>query len=125
MVSIKVLIVEDEVISGVALGGELESLGLTVCSLATNAEEALAVAEEECPDVVLMDLNLGDGGDGIEVAKLLFERFAAPSLFITGYSPEQTSGRLPPSLSLGCLTKPLRASDVKEVLDNHFREATC
>jgi CheY-like chemotaxis protein len=119
--AIKILIVEDEVISGVALSGELESLGFTVCSLATNAEEALSVTEQECPDVVLMDLNLGDGIDGVELATVIFERFATPSLFITGYSPEQISGRLPPSLSIGSLTKPLRAGDVKELLDSHFR----
>jgi CheY-like chemotaxis protein len=119
--SIKILIVEDEVISGFALGGELESLGFSVCSLATNADEALSVAEQERPDVVLMDLNLGDGIDGAEIAKIIFERFATPSLFITGYSPEQISGRLPPSLSIGSLTKPLRASDVKELLNSHFQ----
>ena len=46
------------------------------------------------PDVVLMDINLEGGREGIEVARWLHQVCEAPIIFITGYTDRDTVDRI-------------------------------
>lgn len=87
---IKVLVVEDEgVLSGyiedVLEGGRFEVIGV-----ATTGIEALEVAERTHPDLALVDLSLGEGTAGVEIARLLRERFGAALVLVNGVGPNET-----------------------------------
>ena len=63
--AIRVMVVEDHGLLAQSLRLALTAEGMTVCVPALDPAEILAMAEQEKPDVVLLDLDLGPlGGDG-------------------------------------------------------------
>jgi response regulator of citrate/malate metabolism len=82
------LIVEDEVMIALGLQAELEALGFHICGLAPNAQQALSLAMNDKPDLVVMDIYLNGARDGIEAARSLREMFGTPIVFITAYTDD-------------------------------------
>src|SRR5688500_5481607 len=80
----RVLIVEDETLVGMGLRKDLERLGHTVVSQASNAEEARREFRDKQPDVVLMDVRLGSD-DGIELAAELLKERQVPMIILSAY----------------------------------------
>ena len=61
----------------------LDDDGFEVAGEAADGESALREAERLHPDVVLLDVQLGDGIDGFEVARRLAEADSAPRVVLT------------------------------------------
>lgn len=87
---ISVVLVDDHPVVRAGLKAVLETdPELTVLGEAGNGEEALTVVENLQPDVVLCDLRLGDGIDGIETTKQLQGLDPKPKvLMLTTYDRE-------------------------------------
>ncbi|MBC8550420.1 MAG: response regulator [Candidatus Brocadiales bacterium] len=83
---VKTLIVEDEVIVARDLQRSLEKMGHPVASMVPSGEQAIEKIENEVPDLVLMDIELQDGMDGIETAELIHSRFDVPVIFLTAHN---------------------------------------
>ena len=90
----RALIVEDEFWIALGLEAEMLALGFDVCDLATNGYEASIRAMEDQPDIVLMDVNLEGGREGIEVAMGLRRLCDAPIVFVTGHFDRHTIERI-------------------------------
>lgn len=101
----RVLIVEDETLVGMGLKKDLERLGHTVVSQASNADEARREFRDKRPDVVLMDIRL-DGADGIELAAELLNERRAPIIMLSAYSEQQLIERAGATGVFGYLIKP-------------------
>lgn len=86
----KVLLVEDETITYMLYKIQFTEKGYEVCKQATSGEEAIQIAGEEKPDVVLMDIGLCGEMDGIETAGIIHSKFDLPVIFVTGYADEET-----------------------------------
>jgi two-component system, response regulator PdtaR len=82
------LIVEDEVLIALGLKTDLEALGFEVSGLAPNARQALSLAINEKPDLVVMDIYLNGALDGIEAARSLRETFGTRVIFVTAYTDD-------------------------------------
>jgi PAS domain S-box-containing protein len=113
----KILVVEDEPVVALDLQQEVEQLGLTVVGLAESADEALLVAEENRPDLALMDVRIVGSMDGVQTARLLREAYGIPVIFLTSYSDEQTIRRAARELPYGYLTKPFQPRELKAALE--------
>ncbi len=113
----RVLLVEDEVITASSLKMGLEELGLYVCPLATRGDTALRIAEQEKPDVVLMDVNLPGKMNGIETAALIMATIDTKILFLTGYHDDEVIAKINALNPLGYFVKPVSAERIKEKLD--------
>lgn len=87
----KVLIVEDEVLVGIMLSRKLQSYGYEVGEVIINGEEAVRVAGEERPDVILMDIALSGSFNGLEAAKQIRRQYGIPIIIFTGYDTEKLS----------------------------------
>lgn len=82
-----VLVVEDERFTRMMLATVIEALGFRVCGVATTAPMALAAMERDPVDVAILDLDLGPGPSGIDVAYALRARDADIGLvFLTSFS---------------------------------------
>ena len=90
----RALIVDDEVIFALNMEADMQELGFDVCDLAANGHQAANLAMSNQPDLVLMDVNLEGGREGIEVARWLHELCDVPIVFVTGQGDAATMRRV-------------------------------
>lgn len=91
----RVLIIEDEPIIALDLENLLTELGHKVVATAATRDEAVAKARSERPGLVLADINLGDGGSGIDAVAEILESFDIPVIFVTAYPERLLTGERP------------------------------
>lgn len=102
----RILIVEDETIVALDVRARLVRLGYEVVGHAVTGSKAVELAHAAKPDLVLMDVMLEGGMDGIETATLLRESYNLPVVYITAYTDQKTLDRAKHTNPLGYLTKP-------------------
>jgi DNA-binding response OmpR family regulator len=90
----RALIVEDEFLIALDLEETMFKIGFDVCALAASASKARSLAMRELPDVVLVDVCLEGGREGIEIARWLREVCQVPVVFVTAHSDEETIERI-------------------------------
>ena len=90
----RALIVEDELMIALDLEDAMSALGFDICSLASTADTARLITMDHQPDVVLMDVNLDGGREGIEAGRWLQEVCDVPVVFVTAYFDEGTIERI-------------------------------
>jgi CheY-like chemotaxis protein len=91
----RVLIIEDEPIIALDLENLLTELGHRVVATAATRDEAVAKARAERPGLVLADINLGEGGSGIDAVAEILESFDIPVIFVTAYPERLLTGERP------------------------------
>ena len=112
MASVKILVVEDEVIVAKDIQDMLKSRGYDVPAIALSGEQAIEKTEQIQPDLVLMDIVLKGDVDGIEAAEQIRRRFAIPVLYLTAYTDEQTVKRARITEPFGYITKPFNKREL-------------
>lgn len=108
-----ILIVEDEMIVQLHLRRIVEGLGHRVVGTATTMQEALDVADDDPPELVMMDIHLAEGTDGVETARLLNQRHDCAVVFATAYADESTLERTAAVVPAGYIVKPYSEADVR------------
>jgi two-component system, response regulator PdtaR len=102
----RVLLVEDEYFIAVELEYWLSEAGHEVVAVATRADEAIAAAQANLPDLVVMDIRLKGLADGIEAAREIYSQLGIRCLFATAHPDVRARIRAAPSQPLGWLAKP-------------------
>jgi len=113
----RILIVEDEAITAMDLAAELRHLGYEVCGTEDTADGAVAAVEREKPGLVLMDIRLGDNGDGVDAAQRISARHDTAVVFLTAHSDEETLARALAVSPYGYIVKPFRARELKVAVE--------
>ncbi len=108
----RILIVEDEAITAMALAVELERAGFTICGQVAVGEDVKALVESESPDLILFDIRLAGPMDGIEAARSVREGSEVPIIFVSGYDDEALRERALEVGPLGYYLKPVRLEDI-------------
>ena len=90
----RALIVDDEYLFALSLAADMQALGFDICEIAANRQDAFLQAMEDAPDIVLMDVNLEGGREGIEAARWLREVCDIPVVFITAHTDPDTVARI-------------------------------
>jgi CheY-like chemotaxis protein len=118
----RVLVVEDEFFLAVQIEEWLLDNGLEVVDVVHTADEAVAVADTERPDLVIMDIRLASETDGIAAALEILERTGIRCIFATAYADAATRERGEKARPFGWLRKPFTADvllgAVKAALDS-------
>jgi CheY-like chemotaxis protein len=91
----RVLIIEDEPIIALDLENLVTELGHKVVAVSASKDDAVAKAKSECPGLVLADINLGEGGSGIDAVSEILSAFDIPVIFITAYPEKLLTGERP------------------------------
>jgi CheY-like chemotaxis protein len=112
----KILIVDDETISAMALEEYVQEKGYASAGLLATGEEAVALARAEEPDLVFMDFRLAGNMDGLEAARLINEERAVPVVIMSGYTEitvlEKARGYRPAAF----LAKPYTFGQIDDLL---------
>jgi two-component system cell cycle response regulator DivK len=111
----KLLIVEDNHHNRDMLGRRLQNRGYTL-SYAETGEAALDVVSRERPDLILMDIGLGEGIDGLETTrrlKAMPDVAAIPVIALTAHALATDRER---SLAAGCADYDTKPVDMTRLL---------
>lgn len=114
----KILIVEDEAIVAMDLQQRLEQLGYSVVGTAMGGAKALELSGLLEPELVLMDIRLQGGMDGIEAATEIRRRFDLPVLYLTAHSDEATLNRAKLTEPFGYLLKPIESRELQVAIEH-------
>ncbi|MFH2114184.1 MAG: response regulator [Spirochaetota bacterium] len=111
--ALRILIVEDETIVALDMRCRLEGFGYVVCGLSATGPMAIQLADEQRPDLVLMDIKLKGVMDGIEAADHIRKLFEVPIIFVTAFTDDETLKRVKASSSYGYIVKPYHERELK------------
>lgn len=112
MNKIKIGVVEDEVIIADSICATLKQLGYDFTEPVTSYTEALAMMEEEKPDLMLLDINLAGNKDGIDLAAEIKKRYDIPFIFLTANSDPETIERAKKVEPPAYLVKPFNKNEL-------------
>jgi two-component system, response regulator PdtaR len=121
----KVMIVEDDTLVGMGLRGQLQKLGHSVVGQAADAAEARQMFRSREPQLVLVDIRLGED-DGIELARELLKQRRCPMVIISAFAEKELIERATEVGVFGYLTKPVDERTLAaqiEVASGRFKEA--
>jgi DNA-binding NtrC family response regulator len=124
--SARILIVEDERITAEDLRETLTDLGYVVTASVSNGADAIAQAQENAPDLALMDVRIQGEMDGTETARVLRDRFNIPVIYLTAHADSSTVARAKGAEPLGYITKPFQEAalhaSIEIALHKHGKE---
>ena len=121
--SIKILIVEDEMIIAANIATQLKSLGYLVSGIVSRGKDALKHIEEYQPDLVLYDIQLKGEMDGIETAILMQKDYNIPIIYLTANVDDHHFDRAKATNPAAFLSKPFKKLDLQHAIEltlNHF-----
>lgn len=109
-----VLIIEDEPIIALDLTRVVRELGHAVTGVAATRAEAVAMARDKRPGLLLADVRLADGSNGMDAARDILQQADVPVIFITAFPEHLLTGDGPEPAFL--VTKPFREETVKALV---------
>ena len=112
-----ILVVEDESIVAMDIQNQLEDMGYRVVGTAGTGEEAMSLAREHEPDLVLMDIVLRGEMNGIEAARYVAHTLHVPVIFLTAFNDAQTVQRAAETGPYGYLTKPFSPKELRAAIE--------
>lgn len=112
MFSVKIGVVEDEMIIAASIVSTLKKLNYLVPTPASSYFEALEMIEKEQPHLLLLDINLGGQKDGIDVAEFVRANHQLPIIFLTANSDTKTVQRAKTVNPNAYLLKPFTKDDL-------------
>ncbi len=108
-----VLIIEDETFIAMDLESLVKNLGHNVIGVARTHTDAVALAKNRKPGLILADIQLADGSSGLEAVNELLKTFEVPVVFITAYPERFLTGERPEPAFL--ISKPFQPAMVSAV----------
>lgn len=112
----KILIVEDESIVALDIKRILTNLQYEVTDMASDYFSAIKSVQKYRPDIILMDVNLGKGKDGIQTVEEIQLNYDIPIIYITAYGDENTINRAVATNPMGYLLKPFKKDEIKSII---------
>ena len=109
-----VLIIEDETFIAMDLESLVKNLGHNVIGVARTHADAVALAKNKKPGLILADIQLADGSSGLDAVNELLKVFEVPVVFITAYPERFLTGERPEPAFL--ITKPYQPYTVKAIV---------
>ncbi len=117
MYQIKIGVVEDEMVIADTICLALKKLGYEVSTTSPNYQRAIKMVEEEKPDLLLIDVNLGGGKDGIDLAEYIRSKYQMPLIFLTANSDAATVERAKKVKPNAFLVKPFNKNDLYAAIE--------
>jgi len=115
--SYHILIVEDEMIVAMDLANKLEEYGYHIVGLVKNGQDAVTMAIQLNPDIIIMDIDLPGRVDGIAAAKMIQNNVAAKIIFASGHSNKDPRiKRIIEDGTYPFVSKPYYSETLKEII---------
>ncbi|MCF8342656.1 MAG: response regulator [Chitinophagaceae bacterium] len=112
MQPIKIGFVEDEMVIAMTIASTLKKLNYNIAFQASNYTDTITKIQNESPDLLLLDINLGGQKDGIDVAEYVRIHYNIPIIFLTANSDLATVQRAKLVKPNAYLLKPFTKDDL-------------
>jgi two-component system, response regulator PdtaR len=113
-----IMVVEDELVVAENLRQTLTGMGYEVPCTACRSDEAIGMADECPPDLILMDIRLeGSDLDGIETARQIRARHEIPVVFVTAYADDKTLERVISTGPSAFILKPFNGQELYSAIE--------
>jgi len=113
----RVMVVDDEAVITTQLEERLASMGYAVVGAASSGEEALEMAKQVEPDIILMDIVMPGTLDGIDAAKEVREKLDIPVIFLTAYADDRLVKKASHVGPFGYIVKPYQEREIRAAIE--------
>lgn len=117
MSGVKVLLAEDESITALQIKNKLKSWDFDVVAVASSGEDAIKLALEKKPDIVLLDIVLKGNLDGIDAAEKIKDTLNIPIIYLTAFADESTMDRAKSTEPRNYILKPFDDNELRFALE--------
>lgn len=118
----RILLVEDDFLVSMEMETGLEEAGYEVAGIAATAEDAVALAAERRPALVVMDIRLASDRDGVDAALEIYRTLGIRSIFASAHGDAQIRARAEPARPLGWVAKPYRVETLLKAVEEALRD---
>jgi len=108
----RILVVEDEMIIAQDIKKMLENHDYHVIGIAVSGKNAIKLAKESCPDLILMDIHLKGDQDGIDTVLAIHEFMDVPVIYLTAFYDNMLIERAMKTHSYGYIIKPFKEVEI-------------
>jgi len=113
----RLIIADDEVIISTQLEEFLVTKGFDIAGIATSGVQAVEMARELKPDLMLMDIVMPGELDGIAAAAKINQELKIPVIFLTAYADEEMIQRAKPIGPFGYVLKPIQEQQILAAIE--------
>jgi CheY-like chemotaxis protein len=113
---LQVLVVEDEALIAEDMVQTVQEIGAAVVGIAASAEQAVHLAAQHRPDVVLMDIRLRGVDDGLAAAAAIRGLINPAIIFCTGNGDSSTRRRIAAFGNAQLLLKPVNSDELIQAI---------
>ena len=113
----RLIIADDEVIISTQLEEFLVAKGFDIVGIATSGLQAVSMAKELMPDLMLMDIVMPGELDGISAAAKINRELKIPVIFLTAYADEEMIQRAKPIGPFGYVLKPIQEQQILAAIE--------
>lgn len=106
MTGVRILVVEDEPLIADDIANQLRINDFEISAIAYDYEDAVYELKFNAPDAVVLDINLGAGKTGVDIAEVINEKYGLPFIYLTSYADKETLERAKRTEPLGYVVKP-------------------
>ena len=118
-----ILVVEDNIIIAMVTRKTLLGAGYIVSEILSNGLEAIQEVRRNCPDLILMDIQLDEGADGIQTMIEIKKICSAPVIYLTGNSELRSKEQASVTNFSGFLIKPVQPRDLLIMIEKVIGKA--
>jgi PAS domain S-box-containing protein len=111
------LIIEDEMLVAKSIAHRLRKMGYEVIDTLSSGKQAVRTVQRMRPDVVLMDIQLPGGLDGVETAARIRSRYDVPIIYLTAHVNDEILERAKITSPCGYLLKPFQERELRVTLE--------
>ena len=113
----RIIIADDEVIISTQLEELLTTNGFDIIGIATSGAQAVEMAMDLRPDLMLMDIVMPGELDGISAAEKINAALKIPVIFLTAYADEEMIQRAKPIGPFGYVLKPIQERQILAAIE--------
>ncbi|MDD3475840.1 MAG: response regulator [Sulfurimonas sp.] len=107
-----IIIVEDDEITALNLKLSLQKQGYKILATCDNIPDALENVQTHTPHLVLIDISLQEGSDGITLGRRIKQNYSIPFIYLTSHSDDDIISEAIKTEPYGYIVKPFDPSSL-------------
>lgn len=119
---LRILLVEDVANVATVLKARLETFGYRICDIAHTGAQAIELAIQHKPDLILMDIMLEGDMNGIEAADIILKKIDVPIIYLSCLNDQQVFDQAIETNPYGYILKPYDSAELRFSIENAIKK---